>query len=290
MRIAVVIASLGRPEEVGQLLRSLQNQTRRADQIVLSVTSQSDAPADLPADVLVLKGQKGLPVQRNLGMEAILSSSDLVAFFDDDYLPSRYALEGIAAFFSAHPDVVGINGRLLADGINSAGISFADACQLIDAHDAHHREDIAIKALLPDGLYGCNMVYRISAIGAARFDPQLPLYAWQEDLDFGVQVRARGLLAKTEAFVGVHRGVKGGRTSGVRLGYSQIANPYYLCRKGTMRWGFALRLMLRNFAANHAKAFRAEPWVDRLGRVKGNWLALGHLLTGKIAPGVILTL
>ncbi|AZO77314.1 hypothetical protein B5U98_17255 [Bosea sp. Tri-39] len=44
------------------------------------------------------------------------------------------------------------------------------------------------------------------------------------------------------ALRGVHRAVKRGRTSGLRVGYSQIANTVYLARKGTMRRLRALRL------------------------------------------------
>ena len=41
--------------------------------------------------------------------------------------------------------------------------------------------------------------------------------------------------------------------------------------------------MARNFGANHLNALWPEPWVDRMGRVRGNWLALRHL-TGRLDP------
>src|SRR5262249_49325392 len=132
--------------------------------------------------------------------------------------------------------------------------------------------------------YGCNMIYRASAIGETRFDERLPLYGWQEDVDFAAQIHKRGRIVRSQAFAGVHRGVKSGRLGGLRLGYSQIANPVYLARKGTMGLSHAGLLMMCNFVANHAKALRPEPWVDRKGRLRGNWLALWHLMTGQIDP------
>jgi hypothetical protein len=53
---------------------------------------------------------------------------------------------------------------------------------------------------------------------------------------------------------------------------------------------YALQLMSRNFIANHAKAFFPEPWMDRVGRVKGNWVALWDLVTGKLDPERILAM
>ena len=67
-----------------------------------------------------------------------------------------------------------------------------------------------------EGLYGCNMVFRAEAIGQERFDEQLPLYAWQEDIDFTARVGRARRMVKTDAFQGVHQGVKGARLPGTR--------------------------------------------------------------------------
>src|SRR5690606_30638203 len=102
--------------------------------------------------------------------------------------------------------------------------------------------------------YGCNMAFRRSAIEGVRFDERLPLYGWLEDVDFSAQAGRKGVLLKSETLVGVHLGVKGGRTSGVRFGYSQIVNPVYLLGKKTIGRRQAGANMLRTFAANHVKA------------------------------------
>lgn len=282
--LVVAIATLGRPETVAENLEALQRQTRPADRIILSVTATADLPPDFALDTYeVLYGDKGLCKQRNRVLEHLGGDGDYLVFFDDDYVPSKYALERLEAFFEAHPDIVGASGHLLADGIKGPGISYQAACAMVAAYDSAPRPE-AEEIHELDSLYGCNMAYRTSAINDTRFDENLPYYGWLEDNDFSNQLLSNGRLVKTNAFAGVHCGVKSARSPGLRLGYSQIANPIYLNQKGTLPWRRAWKLMSRNFIANHAKTLAPEPWVDRWGRTKGNWLALTHLLTGKLSP------
>jgi hypothetical protein len=297
-RIAVVICSVGRPDCVQQLVRHLADQSRLADRVLCVVTKPEDviAPGDqaavseLPAEVIV--AQKGLPLQRNAGLDAVAGDCDLVVFFDDDFLPSRYALERLTSLFDARPDISGATGELIADGINGPGLDHDKAVQLVAQHDAQMAQTarplpFAITRSGLPGLYGCNMAFRLAAIGATRFDEALPLYGWQEDIDFSARIA--GLLVRTDALRGVHRGAKTGReTAGHRLGYSQIVNPLYLWRKGTMSSRFATRLVVRNVAANHLKALRPEPWIDRIARARGNWMALFDILRRREDPRRIL--
>ncbi|MFZ5619011.1 MAG: glycosyltransferase family 2 protein, partial [Pseudomonadota bacterium] len=98
------------------------------------------------------------------------------------------------------------------------------------------------------------------------------------------RARLWGALFCTSRLVGAHLGVKGGRTSGVRFGYSQIMNPVYLRLKGTMGLHHAFDNLYRNFLSNHARLFAPEPYIDRRGRVKGNWMAIADILRGRITP------
>ncbi|MGR3497401.1 MAG: glycosyltransferase family 2 protein [Limimaricola soesokkakensis] len=295
LRIAVVICSVGRPEALAQLLPWLTRQTKRASEILCVVTK----PGDLPDEAIlaaaqpaaqVLISEKGLPRQRNRGLDAVLDRCDVVFFIDDDYLPARDALIGIERAFMAFPDISGLTGALLADGIHGAGVDLVSAAAMIEADEAERiGRDATPCALERDlvGLYGCNMAYRAARIGALRFDERLPLYGWQEDVDFASRVP--GEMIRTDALRGVHCGVKSGRdTNGHLLGYSQVANVAYLMRKGSIPAGFGLRLIARNMLANHLKMLRPEPWVDRRARASGNWMALGDLLHGRAAPERIL--
>jgi len=286
-RLVVVIASLGRPDDIGDFLHELERQTRRPDGLVLSVTEEADLPSDLkPGMAEIVIGSKGLCAQRNRGLAHIGTDYDYVAFFDDDYLPTVKTIENICAFLDANPEIVGMEGFLIADGINGPGIGRQDALDLIAGY-VEPTGDAVNEVEERHDLYGCNMIYRVSAIEDARFDEVLPAYGWLEDVDFSNQLLARGRLVKTNAFAGVHRGTKRSRSPGKKLGYSQISNPIYLLRKGTMSRSDAYVQIARNLVANHAKIFTPEPWVDRKGRAAGNWRGLSDLVRGKINPGNI---
>ncbi|MFC4731327.1 glycosyltransferase family 2 protein [Salipiger abyssi] len=297
-RIAVVICSVGRADCLRELVPALTAQTRPADRVLFVVTRPEDIgfdpaplfPGATTAETVI--SEKGLPRQRNAGLDRIAGDCDIVVFYDDDFVPSRHALAGIETAFAALPEVNGMTGFLIADGINAPGFSVDDAEALVAEYDATVAPagpERAFQVLREglEGLYGCNMAYRMSAIGEARFDEALPLYGWQEDIDFAARIP--GGRIKTDAFAGVHRGAKSGReTSGRRLGYSQIANTWYLWRKGTMSLKFAAKLALRNTAANHLKAWRPEPWIDRKGRAAGNRRAFAEIVSGRAHPSRIL--
>lgn len=296
--IAVVICSVGRPDCLRELAPVLAAQERVPDRVVFALTKPEDigfdpAPLFPPgAEVTVLYSEKGLPRQRNAGLECIGERADIVVFFDDDFIPAPNALAGIERAFAQWPEISGMTGHLVADGIEGEGFTIDQAKALLlryadGAEPGQRPIQILRDGLI--GLYGCNMAYRVSAIGAIRFDEALPLYAWQEDIDFAARVP--GGLVETDAFAGVHLGAKSGReTAGHRLGYSQIANPWYLWRKGTMPGRFGFRLALRNMLANHARMLRPEPWIDRKARARGNWLALFDILRGRARPDRILDL
>lgn len=285
MRIAVIVASMGRPSEIAQLIAALGRQTLQPTRILLSVTDATDVPEPLPPSIDLIVGRPGLCAQRNRALDALAGNCDVVVFFDDDFVPAQTALADIAALFRAAPDIVGMTGLVLADGVKSGGIPYHAAVKTIAAFEAQPAP--RLKLWPRAGLYGCNMAFRAAAIGTARFDEQLVRHGWQEDVDFAARLQARGRLVKTNAFAGVHLGVNKGRSSGVALGYSQMVNPVYLLGKGTMTAPMAAKLMIKNFLANHLKAIRPEPFIDRRGRVRGNWWGLLSLLRGRVDPAAI---
>lgn len=289
--LAIIIASTGRPREIGQWGDRLAVQTLPPDLVCLAVTGPDDLPAldDWPVECEVVVSARGLPVQRNAALDQVINRADIVAFFDDDYVASRTLVADVVELFRTNAQLVAVSGKLLLDGIGGPGVSYDAALAVVQAYEGREPDAVWLQEH-PGGLYGCNMAYRASAIGDVRFDEQLPLYGWLEDVDFGCRMTGRGLIAYTNAFAGVHQGIKQGRTSGVRLGYSQVANPIYLCRKGTLRRGAMIRFVVRHMAKNLVQAWFPEPWIDRAGRLKGNVIALRDLIGGRLHPSNILNL
>ncbi len=286
MDIAVIIASTGRAAEIEDLITCLARQTKAPSAVILSVASVADVPDNLPPWVEILIGEKGLTKQRNRGLEAVLHRSDVILFYDDDFIPDQFSLAGIENLFTRYPHIVSATGAVLADGVKSGGIGFAAGFALVREHEAVPPQALVVDEIL--WAYGCNMAFRTSAVQDLRFDENLILHGWQEDMDYVARIAKRGTVVKTNAFHGVHRGVNKGRSSGVPLGFAQIVNPAYLVRKGAMTYQKAATLMLRNFLANHGKLFRPEPFIDRRGRALGNWRGVLHLLSGRADPKDVL--
>ncbi|AYC99971.1 glycosyltransferase [Neorhizobium sp. NCHU2750] len=282
-KIAVAIATRSRPTVVSETVRHLlATQMHAPDAVIVSCVERADA-GDLVDDgrVTILTGKMGSSVQRNNALDHLPSGIDVVVFLDDDFVADPKWLSTALQVFTDESRVVGFTGRVVADGIKGPGIPFGEAVRLVAAApvtaDAHWER--------PFSPYGCNMAFRVSAIGNTRFDERLVLYGWLEDRDFGASLaRKGGDLVKCADAYGVHMGVKVGRTSGRRLGYSQVINPLYLRRKGTMTTKQAIGQIWRNMSMNVAKSLRPEPFIDRRGRVMGNIAALSDILRGRVNP------
>lgn len=280
-RVCVVFASRGRPALLAAAVRRLAEQTCRPAAILVSCPRPDDAgaAAGLPG-VTAVWGGNGLAAQRNAALRCMPPDTDMIVFFDDDFVPRQDWIAQAAAVLAAHPDVAAVTGALLADGIKGPGLEMAEAEAMLA------RPAIA-QARLQDGYipYGCNMAFRWSAVAGRAFDERLVLYGWLEDRDFGAALARQGhRIVKAGTAVGVHLGVKTGRVSGRRLGYSQVVNPVYLHRKGTMPLASVADHLFRNLTSNLVRALRPEPYIDRRGRLGGNLRGLADVLRGIIEP------
>lgn len=291
MRLVVIIVTSDRKSTACRTLTHLERQTRRPDLVVVSAPDKAHVDPTLRVGypLAFLFGARGCTAQRNRALDSdLLSGADIVVFIDDDFTLAEDYLERVQEAFHRHPDWAVLTGRVVADGVKGPGLGFDEAIELLrrtmDVDVSGHER---IKSA---GAYGCNMAYRARDIGSHRFDERLPLYGWQEDTDFSRLVARGRPIIRLHALRGVHLGVKGGRVSGVRFGYSQIANPVYIVRKGTGSACWATNLIVRNLLANAALSLRPDPHVDRWGRLRGNLIALGHVSRGRIDPEFILQL
>ena len=286
-RTAVIIATSGRPAIVAELVGSLASQTRPPDHVFVVAARPADIfGLDQGSDRLTVSiGRPGSSSQRNDGLDLAGSKFSQIVFFDDDFIPSRFWIERLTRLFEARPDVSGVTGTILRDGAPTAGIALAEAQVVVDKRDADPAgEEVLHEPVGWGGNTGCNMAFRYSAIRDLRFDEHLPGYAWLEDADFRGQVLRHGRFVRAEALWGVHLGHKAGRSRGVPLGYSQIANSIYLARKGTVPGPYLAQLAVRNVLSNLVHSVLPEPFIDHRGRLMGNLIALADLVLGRISP------
>ena len=293
LNVVIGIATAGRREQMPLTLGQIARQRRLPQRIVICPAAADDyddsASALVACPVEVVRGPRGLPAQRN-AILAACGAADVVVFMDDDFYPAPDYVEQVISLLVTHPGIVVATNHPVADGATGPGIAHDEAARIIESLPAAlpsvpHLQDTY-------GGYGCNMAVRLAPVRrhGLHFDENLPLYGWLEDLDFSRCMAAHGRIVKCSSLRGVHLGTKRGRTSGLRLGYSQVANPVYMLRKGTLSFRYAARQLGRNVVKNATRALWPEPWVDRRGRLKGNWLAMLDLLRGRIAPNRIHTL
>ncbi|NNC38843.1 MAG: glycosyltransferase family 2 protein [Acidimicrobiales bacterium] len=291
----VIIATKGRPNDVPLIRDNLLSQSVIPDRIVFIGTEKADLGGHDEQNVdprieFIISDKIGSSVQRNVGIERVLNihgaDNDFIAlYFDDDFRPAFDWIENALIHFQKQ-GIGGITGTVLEDGIWGPGISEERARTLIQSAPepgSGQGGDLLYEEYICS-LYGCNMAYSGEVTRNVRFDESLPAYAWLEDKDYSRLAMKYGRIAQVTDCQGVHLGTKNGRTPGVKFGYSQISNPVYLLRKGTMYNYETWKLVLRNIAANHVKMLRPEPWVDRKGRTLGNWRAIIDLIRGRISP------
>ena len=247
---------------------------------------------------LINAGRPGLPFQRNVGLDAVFSDEafdpsvpSFITFYDDDFRPDQDWLKEASTYFETNTDIVGLTGRVLADGIKSLGLDEGDAQSYLSGErpaEKHWASGDVIRDI--SSMYGCNMAFRTTVFVSNKFDENLPSYGWQEDRDITGQAKKLGRTVYCPRCTGVHLGVKSARTSGVKFGYSQIANVTYLMHKGTVEPGICLRFVAKAFAANSFYTLTQNPVYDYPGRFWGNCRALIDLVRGKCHPMRILEL
>ena len=140
LSVAVVVASLGRPDLINAIIARMRRQTVEPDVLLFSSVSAADLPENFVENenVKAVFGQKGLTRQRNAALDYLGDRYDIIMFYDDDFVHSSFSIENAAKFFASHPEVVGATGYVLADGINTAGIGMEEAERIVAEHDERH--------------------------------------------------------------------------------------------------------------------------------------------------------
>lgn len=286
--VAVVIASAGRAALLADVVEDVRAQSGVDVRAVVSVPDQGSLPAaDRLAGWQLVVGTRGLAAQRNAALD-VLGEADLVFFFDDDAVVRADYVARAVAFFAAHPEVVGLTGRVLLDGATSGEIPTEVAAAAIEGSTD---EPVTGAWQSTRELYGCNFAYRRSAAPDLRFDARLPLYSWLEDHDFARRLMRVGTLARVEDCVIVHRAASsGGRQAHARLGYSQMMNPVYLWRKGSFPLWLAAHEIVWRTGKNLVYSVTGTQSSWRRERLRGNALAVRDVVRGRLTPERILEL
>ena len=228
MNTTVIICSANRPTILHETVLGLLNQTVHPESIILSLCDEGCALTETKAlpGVRCILGPQGSSVQRNTAIP--LAQTPYTLFLDDDVELAHDYIEEMEHIFAEDPSIVAASGGVAADGARDGkGIEREAAIKAILNHSGS-RAYVVVNFLDP---FGFNMFVRSDVLRTERFDERLKLYGWLEDRDFAWGCEKHGKIVRNQAAVVAHLGTPSGRTSDVRVGYSKIANPWYLWRK-----------------------------------------------------------
>lgn len=312
LNLAIIIPSVGRPKILHDTVMSLRRQSVRPIQIIVSVPDESAVLPETRKWCEVIYGAKGSCRQRNRGVAALKSETEIVTFLDDDMELRDDYLENMMRAFKDNPSLMLAGGSEVADGgvampsneIAPLGIDRMQAQQLL-AKDSLYRSsstvflsnyvrdmwDVATRLTAPGGSWvprwlvsSNNMSARRRVLDFVKFDERLPLYAWMEDYDFTLACARVGRVARVENCRMVHLGANAGRISQKRLGFVQVMNPIYIYSKRHPGYhaGAMIIFVARILIGNIVK-FPANP-SERWQRLQGNLLALAMAMRGDLRP------
>ncbi len=284
---AIIIATKDRPHVVSNVLDILARQTVLPDVIVVSACDPGDVKqSNFDAlNVQFVFGPPGLAAQRNRALSLVRGKCDIVIFFDDDFIPSRFWIERIQMLLATRPDVGCVTGRVLIDGVTVGELDWSDGQYIVGKADSSMQMVTMDNQRTKDkSPYGCNMAFRSKIIEHLEFDERLVLYGWLEDRDFAFRAASGGRMILTDFVWGVHLGTSRGRISGLRFGYSQMVNPWYLMKKGSMKPLDACGYIVRWLSSNALGIIFRNSTIDRWGRLKGNMIGIKDIMLGRWAP------
>lgn len=283
--LTAVIPSTNRAGVLHETVISLARQTRRPDEILISVVDAErdvlEATRELPG-VRVVTGPKGSTHQRNTAIDHLHPACTLVSFLDDDVELHREYLAHCYEFMSKHSEIAGMSGRAVADGTLIGEVTREKAIRLL--------ADVEAAATTYQPCYameGFDMTVRREIADRVRFDERLSLYALYEDFDFSVRAKRYGQLVMVDGCLLVHLRTGSSRMSAVRLGYAQLVNPVYLWWKGSQALYPSLRICARSLSGNVLGCLVARRGItrsERRQRLWGNALGLRDLMVSGPQP------
>jgi glycosyltransferase involved in cell wall biosynthesis len=268
----LVVASIGRVEELDRLLQSLAGQTHKGFRVLLVDQNDDDRLGAVvqrhrSLDVIRLQSAPGLSRARNAALGHI--RGELVAFPDDDCTFPRDLLERVAQRFAARPALDGLTGRAEDEGGSSLP-SWSRVGATLTRDNLWNRA-ISFTIFLRRPV--------VELVGS--FDEQLGLGSgrpWSSGEEIDYLVRAVDAGARIEfdpSIVVVHENKELSPTALRSVGARDGASIGYILRKHDYRVGMLGSMLVRPVGG----ALRAIAMLDG-GRARFHLATLGGRVRG----------
>lgn len=264
MKIAFIIPTKDRPNDLRKMLESLAGQTKKPDQVI--VVDSSTEPVEvicrqvngIHVDYIRWLREPSAAVQRNGGLVKLHQDIDLVCFFDDDQVLYPDAIEKMMVFWQAASDEVGGTSFNMANFDDKRPARMKKS-RLADALGLYRREPGKVARSGWQSLYGKvdrntrvewlssqAVVVRREILAKFQFDPFFKGYSYLEDLDFSYSVsRLYTLVVVADALFN-HYPRYAERTDNYRFGLLEVRNRLYFVKKHKLSaWRCYLCLVIR---------------------------------------------
>lgn len=292
-KLAFVVATKDRPEELRRMWRSLCRQTRPPDEVVVVDAGGGPSPPEglCPAVFTATYIRADLPSaarQRNMGLDAVRPGTDLVGFLDDDAVLEEDAVAEMLRFWEEMDGTVGGAAFNLVNHppLDLAGLKHTGFAGRLGLYSRRPG------ALAPSGfqtmigfverttwtewLPSTASVWRREIFRDHRFDEWFDGYSYLEDLDFSYRVGQAYRLAVVSDAHYRHLAAPGGRGNGYAFGHREVLNRLHFVGKhpefsrGKCYAALTLRLLMNlAFAVQERKpCYLGRAWGNAVGLVK----------------------
>ena len=291
MKIALMIPTKDRPDDLRKLLKSISSQTRKPDQIVLVdgsgdpvqfVVNEFDA---LDIDYVQVR-PPSLPKQRNVGINSLREDVNWAGFLDDDLVLEPGAIENIENFVNeaGDPKLRGVGMKILNQP--TAKVSLFNRIFLLTGREGQVTrsgfaseipavtEDISV-----DWVYGGATFWHAEVFNEFQFDEWFKGTGYLEDVDFSYGVSRKYNLRVCEKSQCNHYSHPIRRSKQKAIGEWQITAWWYFVSKykdfsSVLVFWSMIGVIIRNVVGAVLLS------RDKLLRLSGNLKGLVRILNG----------
>jgi glycosyltransferase involved in cell wall biosynthesis len=247
-RLCFVIATKDRPIKLRNMLKSLVQQTRKPDKVVV-VDGGDKLPTKIGDECknLNIKYIRVYPPsatrQRNMGIKSLDKNCDFIGILDDDIILEEKSVENIMEFWrKIDKDVGGAAFNLM----NHTNL-YAEKFKSLDITKKLGLYSKTGGKVLPSGfqsligrvkkntfvdwLPSTAVIWRKKVFNNFLFDEWYKGYSYLEDLDFSYAVGKKYKLAVVADAGYYHYPAPSGRGSGYEFGVREVVNRFHFVRK-----------------------------------------------------------
>lgn len=253
-KIAFIIATKERPKELRRLLKSLEIQSYRPDQVIIVESGENrteEIKAEFPGlEIKYLRCHPpSITKQRNMGIKKADPGMTLIGFLDDDVVLKNNALMEMMVYWENAPENIG----LASFNITNLPSIFASRFKSLAVTEKLGLYSKKKGIVLPSGfqtIYGFvsnivtvqylptpALVGRRDIFKKHMFDEWFSGYSYLEDLDFSYRVSKEYTLVIVQNAKYSHYPTSVGKESAFTFGIKEVINRIYFVKKNQ---GFSL--------------------------------------------------